>query len=116
MDCRARREVYASRKSWLYFSTFALSLFSTICSGAYVFAAFYQPRWGHSISSIEGSLDPSTASTLSALGARLIEMSFVTVFVAIIGQFFTRKAFTKGSRGVTMAELTMRNWVLVSSR
>ena len=114
MDCHAAQKVYATRKSWLYCSTLALSAFSTLFSGAYLFAAFYQPRWGRSIASMDGSLDPSTASTISSLGARLIEMSFVTVFVAIIGQLFTRKAFTKGSKGVTLAELTMRNWVLVS--
>ncbi|XDG03947.1 hypothetical protein ABKA04_003562 [Annulohypoxylon sp. FPYF3050] len=44
--------------------------------------------------------------------AKTIEMSFVTVFVAFLGQVLTRRAFVKKSNGVTLAEMTMRNWVI----
>ncbi|OTA89973.1 hypothetical protein M434DRAFT_398298 [Hypoxylon sp. CO27-5] len=39
-------------------------------------------------------------------------MSFVTVFVAFLGQVLTRRAFVRKAKGVTLAEMTMRNWVI----
>ncbi|KAJ0321550.1 hypothetical protein Brms1b_002574 [Colletotrichum noveboracense] len=47
-----------------------------------------------------------------AMFAKTIEISFVTVFVAFIGQVLTRRSFVKSSKGMTLAEMTMRNWVI----
>ena len=69
-----------------------------------------QPRYA--IISSRGSLSPSTASTLFALLAKTIELSFVTVFVTFLGQVLSRRSFVKASRGVTIPELTMRTWVI----
>ncbi|GJC98039.1 hypothetical protein ColKHC_06865 [Colletotrichum higginsianum] len=44
--------------------------------------------------------------------AKTIEISFVTVFVTFIGQVLTRRAFVRKSKGMTLAEMTMRNWVI----
>ncbi|OLN81137.1 hypothetical protein CCHL11_09535 [Colletotrichum chlorophyti] len=44
--------------------------------------------------------------------AKTIEISFVTVFVTFIGQVLTRRAFIKKSKGMTLAEMTMRSWVI----
>lgn len=95
-----------------------LSIYSTAMSGLWLVVAFYQPRYGHGISSQvrAGVLAPSTASLLSTLVAKTIEMSFVTVFVAFVGQVVTRRSFMKRSRGVTLAEMTMRNWVIVGQQ
>lgn len=90
---------------------YALSIYSTILSGLWLVVAFVQPRWGHKISTSAG-LDPSTATTLFALLAKTIEMSFVTVFVAFIGQVLTRRSLAKKSSGMTLGEMTMRNWVI----
>ena len=79
-------------------------------SGIWLVAAIVQPRWGHGISSRVG-LQPSTATLLTALFAKTIEMSFVTVFVSCLGQVLTRRAFLRSSRGVSLAEITMRSWV-----
>lgn len=56
---------------------------------------------------------PSTATMVCAMFAKTIEISFVTVFVAFIGQVLTRRSFVKKSKGMTLAEMTMRNWVIV---
>jgi len=59
-----------------------------------------------------GNLEPSTASTVFALFAKTIELSFVTVFVTFLGQVLSRRSIIKASRGVTIAEMTMRTWVI----
>ena len=79
-------------------------------SGIWLVVAILQPRWGRGISSREG-LNPSTGTTLSALISKTIEMTFVTVFVACLGQILTRRAFVRNTIGMTLGEMTMRNWV-----
>jgi len=59
-----------------------------------------------------GSFTPATASILYALFAKTIELSFVTVFVTFLGQVLSRRSIMKTSRGVTIAEMTMRQWVI----
>jgi len=56
-------------------------------------------------------MSPSTATLLSALFAKTIELSFVAVFVAFLGQVLSRIAFYKGSKGITIAQMSMRSWV-----
>jgi hypothetical protein len=88
-----------------------LSIYSTIFSGIWFMLAIVQPRYGRAIHS-GGKLTPTTASTLFALFAKTIELSFVTVFVNFLGQVLTRRSLVKASRGVTIAELSMRTWVI----
>jgi hypothetical protein len=73
--------------------------------------ASIQPRWGKSVYS-GGALTPSTASLLTALFAKTIELSFVTVFVGFLGQALSRRSIAKFSKGVTIAEMSMRTWVI----
>lgn len=80
-------------------------------SGLWLFVAIVQPRWGHKISSKAG-LQPASASLITALVAKTIEVSFVTVFVSFVGQVLTRRSFMRSSRGTTLAEMTMRSWVI----
>ena len=94
-----------------------LSIYSTGLSGVWFIVSIYQPEYGRGVSTGRGwELMPSTATLVATLLAKTIELSFVTVFVAVLGQVLTRRAFSKLSRGVTLAEMTMRNWVIVSSR
>ncbi|KAF4436335.1 hypothetical protein FACUT_6499 [Fusarium acutatum] len=86
-------------------------VYSTVGSGIWLVTAILQPRWGHKIAS-GASLSPSTATTLAALLAKTIEMSFVTVFVSCLGQVLTRRAFIRKAHGMSLAEMTMRNWVI----
>lgn len=105
------------RRSSLYVIQIILSVYSTVMSGLWLVVAIYQPRYGRGISSSSHTsmvLSPSTASVLSTLFSRTIEMSFVTVFVACLGQVLSRRAFVRQAKGVTLADMTMRNWVVVS--
>ncbi|KAI0433498.1 hypothetical protein F5Y09DRAFT_62844 [Xylaria sp. FL1042] len=112
-QCHSRKDVYIQRWSWLYVTLIFLSLYSTVFSGIWLGASIIQPRYGRGISTAVGwRVSPSTATLLSALGAKTIELSFVTVFVAVLGQVLTRRAFSRLSRGITLAEMTMRNWVI----
>ncbi|KAH8881556.1 hypothetical protein GQ53DRAFT_735008 [Thozetella sp. PMI_491] len=111
-DCRSRSSHRRSRAGCPAILLLALSIFSTFFSGVWLTAAIMQPTWGRFISA-SGPLPPDTASTLTALFAKLIEISFVSVFVAHMGQVLTRRAFGDQVRGVTLSELTtLRNWVM----
>ncbi|KAF7542998.1 hypothetical protein G7Z17_g11098 [Cylindrodendrum hubeiense] len=110
-NCWSSQDIHQKRSSWLSVTIYVLSIYSTIASGIWLVTAILQPRWGLQISSKHGLL-PSTATTLSALFAKTIEMSFVTVFVSFIGQVLTRRAFIRKSQGMSLAEMTMRNWVI----
>lgn len=114
LDCHSRRDVHVRRRSWLYIILMIFSVYSTILSGLWFVVAIIQPRYGKGISSSNGGhvVAPSTASLVTALLAKTTEISFVTVFVAFVGQVLTRRAFIKGSQGVTLAEMTMRNWII----
>ncbi|KAK3403451.1 hypothetical protein B0T20DRAFT_26634 [Sordaria brevicollis] len=111
-ECSSRSGPYREKVSWLGTTLWFLSIFSTIGSGIWLGVAFIQPKWGKTVSSAPGALPPSTASLLTALIAKLIETSFVAVFVASVGQMLTKRAFDVGSRGVTLGEFGMKNWVV----
>jgi hypothetical protein len=114
LDCHSRRDVHIRRRSWLYIILVILSVYSTLLSGLWFVVSILQPRYGKGISSSTDShaVAPSTASLVTALFSKTTELSFVTVFVAFVGQVLTRRAFVKQARGMTLAEMTMRNWVI----
>ena len=109
--CSSRQDVHLHRWSWISITILALSVYSTVLSGIWLITAIVQPRWGRKISST-GNLMPSTASLLTALIAKTIELSFVTAFVALVGQVLTRRAISRKSKGMTLSEATMRNWIM----
>ncbi|TDZ41326.1 hypothetical protein CTRI78_v009725 [Colletotrichum trifolii] len=109
--CDSRKDVHKRRANWLSISIIALSIYSTGLSCLWFVVAVVQPRWGPTISS-SGGMAPSTATMVCAMFAKTIEISFVTVFVAFIGQVLSRRSFVRRSRGMTLAEMTMRNWVI----
>ncbi|KAF2201942.1 hypothetical protein GQ43DRAFT_16992 [Delitschia confertaspora ATCC 74209] len=111
-QCPTTRDFYISRWSWLYISLIILCLFSTVFSGMFLVIAIRGPKWGRTITS-HGSLRPSDAATLTSIMAKLIELSFVTSFVAFLGQVLSRRAFMKEQgRGITLAEMSMWRWVV----
>ncbi|TVY16689.1 hypothetical protein LARI1_G008030 [Lachnellula arida] len=111
MDNHNHSHTDSKRASWLSISILGLSLYSTIFSGIWLVLAIAQPRYGRFIRS-GGNFAPSTASTVFALFAKTIELSFVTVFVTFLGQVLSRRSLAKSSRGMTIAEMTMRTWVI----
>ncbi|CZT10179.1 uncharacterized protein RAG0_14723 [Rhynchosporium agropyri] len=111
VGCAARGDLHSKRRSWISVSILSLSVYSTVLSGIYLGLAIVQPRYGRAIHS-GGQMTPETASILFAGLAKTIELSFVTVFVTFLGQVLSRRSLVKSSRGVTIAEMTMRTWVV----
>ncbi|EEU37762.1 uncharacterized protein NECHADRAFT_88157 [Fusarium vanettenii 77-13-4] len=88
-----------------------LALLSTTLSGLWLAVAIIQPRWGFMISTTHG-LSPSNAATLTALLGKTIEIASITVFISCIGQVLSRRAVAEESAGITLADITIRNWVI----
>ncbi|PWY61882.1 hypothetical protein BO83DRAFT_373388 [Aspergillus eucalypticola CBS 122712] len=98
------------RCSVVFVTLIVLAVYSTILSGIFFVIACIKPFYGGLIGS-NGSLTASTASLLSALFAKTIELSFVTICVAFLGQLLSRRALAHGSDGVSIAEITLRTWI-----
>jgi hypothetical protein len=109
--CPSHLPFYSGRWDWLALTVLIIALFSTVFSGIFMGIAIRAPRWGRSVRT-GGSLSPSSADVLTQVFAKLIELSFVTAFVTFLGQVLSRRAFSRQSRGVTLAEITMRNWIM----
>ena len=109
-ECRMRRPPRKGRSSWLAISILGLSIYSTIFSGAWLLIAIMKIRYGSTVST-KGALPITTASVLYAAFAKSIELSFVTVFVAFVGQALSRRARFQ-PKGITIAEMSMRSWVM----
>jgi hypothetical protein len=109
--CESVREMRASRWNWLSVVTIILSIYSTVLSGIFVLIALYGPRYDRI--STNGKLTPTAAAIITTIVAKTIELSFVTVIIALLGQMLSRKALrTHGHSGVTLAELSMRSWIV----
>ena len=108
--CESVKGVKGSRRNWLSVVTILLALYSTILSGMFVIIALNRPRW-QSIST-NGKLTPSSAALITTILAKTIEMSFVTVIIAMIGQDLSRRASSRHRSGITLAELNMRSWIM----
>ncbi|KAF4555753.1 Hypothetical protein D9617_2g057160 [Elsinoe fawcettii] len=110
--CPPARPFYQRGCSWFAFSLVLFAIFSTVFSGIFLVIALMGKRWGSSIRT-SGNFTPSDAIVLTNVFAKAIEISFVAVVVTFLGQALSRRAFNKTQgRGVTLAELSMRNWVL----
>ena len=109
--CRANKDFHTGRASWLSITILVLAVYSTIFSFFWLLIACFRPRYGQMITN--GSrLPPATASILCNGFAKTIELSFVTIFVALIGQALSRRAISTTGRGITLAEISMRSWVM----
>ncbi|KAF9894122.1 hypothetical protein FE257_009095 [Aspergillus nanangensis] len=111
VKCPTKHTIVQRRLSWVPLTILVLAIYSTILSGIYMVVAFVKPRYGNAIGS-DGHLAPSTASLLSALFAKTIELAYVTVCVAFLGQVLSRRAITKGSRGISISDMSMRSWIM----
>ncbi|RSL45255.1 hypothetical protein CEP54_014353 [Fusarium duplospermum] len=92
-------------------SMLLLAIYSTALSGVWFVVSIIQPRWGFKISTTYG-LSPSNAATLTALLGKTIEIASITVFISCIGQALTRRAAAEKSTGITLADITIRNWII----
>ncbi|KAJ5794185.1 hypothetical protein N7457_000784 [Penicillium paradoxum] len=110
LGCPNRATVLQKRLSWVPMTVLVLAVYSTLFSGIYLGLALREPRWAE-ISS-DGPLAPATATLLSAFFAKTIELAYVTVCVAFLGQVLSRRALMKNSRGISISDMNMRAWIM----
>jgi hypothetical protein len=112
-DCQTDGAIIESRWSWLSITLVVLAVYSTVFSGIYLVIALMKPRYGKRVGT-DGHMSFSTASLLTAFFAKTVELSFVTVFVAFLGQVLSRRAFLTKARGggISIAEMSMRTWIM----
>ena len=91
---------------------FVLSTYSTVLSGIWFLLAVIKPHYGTFIGSNGANISPGTASTVVAGVAKTIELSFITVFLACLGQFFTKQAFNKMSPGISLADIQLKTMIV----
>ena len=109
-SCKSKGPLTTGRGSWVAVTILLLSIYSTVLSGLWLGIALARPRYDHAISPV-GKITPATASVLYTAFAKSIELSFVTVFVALIGQILSKRALGD-KKSITIAEMSMRSWVL----
>ncbi|KAI9036532.1 uncharacterized protein KD926_001743 [Aspergillus affinis] len=111
MRCPTQKGIQQRRLSWVPLTILTLAVYATIVSGIYLVIALVRPRYGRAIGE-DGAVVPATATLLSALFAKTVELSYVTVCVAFLGQVLSRRALTQGSRGITISDMSMRSWIM----
>ncbi|KAE8381698.1 hypothetical protein BDV26DRAFT_254883 [Aspergillus bertholletiae] len=109
--CPHRQQIAQRWFRWVPMTILVLAVFATVFSGLYFFVACFRPRYGNFIGQ-EGRVAASTANLLSALFAKTIELAYVTVFVACLGQFLSRRALQRNSDGITISDMSMRTWIM----
>ncbi|PWO28349.1 hypothetical protein A1F97_03748 [Pyrenophora tritici-repentis] len=113
-ECATTRDFYQPSITWLNMSLIFVCLFSCVFSGIFLALAIRAPHYGRLITS-HGPITPADAILLTTVLAKLIELSFVTAFVAFLGQVLSRRAFMKDQgRGVTLSELNMAKYAGLS--
>jgi hypothetical protein len=113
-ECPTRREFSTSRLTWLNGTLISICTVSTALSAIFVFLALKGQRYGSHIGNDPGAkMSIATAILWTSIAAKTIELSSVTGFVTLLGQFISRRAFVdSSSQGVTLSELTMWRWVV----
>ncbi|KAL9081752.1 MAG: hypothetical protein Q9159_007060 [Coniocarpon cinnabarinum] len=112
VTCASSKPLQSNVKDRTYITLLALAVFSTVFSGIYLAIAVIRPGYRDLIlQSDDGRISYSNAKLIFALIGKLVELAFVTVFVAFVGQAISTKAFNK-AHGVTLAEILMRGWIV----
>ncbi|KAJ6145131.1 hypothetical protein N7470_009026 [Penicillium chermesinum] len=93
-NCPTRESLFKRRISWIPVTILILAFYATCGAGTYL---------------RNGS---STANLLCAFFAKTIELAYVTICVAFLGQVLSRRALTKNSRGISLADMSMRTWIM----
>lgn len=109
-NCPSRSTVLQRRFGWVPVSIFLLAFYSTAFSGVYLAVAFWKPRWTNV--GTGSSVAASTANLLCAFFAKTIELAYVTICVAFLGQVLSRRAMTKDTRGISISDMSMRAWIM----
>ena len=108
--CQSRKPwVIERRRSWLLRPIVLASMYSTLLSGLWLGIAICRFKYSHI--GVLTHLDPQTAAVLSTGFSKSIELSFVTVYGAMLGQILSQRALEK-SKSITIADMLMRSWVV----
>jgi hypothetical protein len=111
-SCRSNRDFKSRHLSWRFVAILLISIYGTSMSALFCMVAATEPRYGRKIRT-DGILTISGASVLSTFLAKTIELSFVTVVIALLGQALARRAHDQEEKtGITLAEIGMRSWIL----
>ncbi|RII17494.1 hypothetical protein CUC08_Gglean002334 [Alternaria sp. MG1] len=113
-DCPTRRDIRSSRFTWLNVTMIFICSVSTALSAVFVVLASKGQRYGDYIgNNPDATLSISAAILWTSVVAKTIELTFVTGFVAFLGQVLSRRALAEtNSQGVTLSELTIWRWVI----
>jgi hypothetical protein len=113
-DCPTRRKIRSSRFTWLNVTMICICSVSTALSAMFVVLASKGQRYGDYIgNNPDATLSISAAILWTSIMAKTIELTFVTGFVAFLGQVLSRRALAESnSRGVTLSELTIWRWLV----
>lgn len=103
--------ITCNRNCWVSIGIVIAAFYATAMSGFWFSVAIWRPNWGRLISTQSG-ITLANASVTCTLLAKSIEVSFVAVFVAFLGQRLSRKASFDRSKGISLAEIAMRTWVV----
>lgn len=114
--CPMQGDLVQSRWTRLRVLIIVMSLYSTFFSSFFLTLAAMKPRWGYRIGT-QGAMSYDTATLLSALISKTVELTFATTFVATLGQILSRRAFAKSALfrdkpGISLAEANMRLWIM----
>lgn len=113
--CSAAKDIHKPCSHWLPIVLLIGSVYSTVFSGIWFALAVKKQAWGNHIKT-HGRLSPSTASLFFALIAKSIELSFAAIFMAVLGQWLSRKALSSYSHdGISIIDMSMRSWVVQPS-
>ena len=100
------------RLNWISITILVFAVYSTVMSALFLVVAVRGPRYGRMIRT-NSILTISGATVLTTFFAKTIELTFVTVIVALLGQALARRAHDKKTEhGITLAEISMRSWIL----
>lgn len=108
--CQSSTNIKGNRLTWLPTIIFILGIYSTVMSLVFFILATKGQRYTIRTGS---KLNITSATILTTFFAKTIELSFVTVIVALLGQALARRAYDKRvDSGITLAEIGMRSWIL----
>lgn len=111
-NCTSIKEYKSVKLSWRWIVILIIAAYGTAMSALFLAIAVTEPRYGRRIRT-DGFLTISGAALLSTFLAKSIELSFVTLVIALLGQTLARRAHSKkGPNGITLAEIGMRSWIL----
>jgi hypothetical protein len=110
--CKSVDGIRRPKLSCMPIAILTFAVYSTAMSALFLVVAFYEPRYGPMICT-DCKLTIANATILTTFFAKTIELTFVTVIVAFLGQALARRAYDKRiENGITLAEINMRSWIL----